>query len=249
MAVATQERILRETRVTQDGRTNIDWQNLGDFERWASLIGGTALGALGVARGGFGGLAVAAVGGALVYRGATGHSYLYQALGISTAGKHSPQASIPATHGVKLEESVTILSPPEDLYRFWRNLENLPRIMSHLDSVECIDERRSHWVAKGPLGVRLSWDAEIISERDNELIGWRSLRGSTVDTAGSVHFAGVPGDGGTEVRVVLKYDPPAGRVGAAIARMFGEAPEQQIREDLRRFKQMMEEATPLSTEG
>ena len=111
--------------------------------------------------------------------------------------------------------------------------------MRHLESVT-EEGNRSHWVAKAPLGTSVSWDAEIITERANELIGWRSLPGSTVDTAGSVHFQSAAGGRGTEVRVELKYDPPAGKVGATLAECLGEAPEQQIEEDLTTFKRMME---------
>lgn len=249
MATATHARARSETQVTENGPTNIDWRNVGDLERWASLAGGGALAIYGLTRGGLCGLALAGIGGALVHRGATGHCYLYQALGFRSAGQHSPQASIAAGHGVKVEETITVMRSPQELYAFWRDVENLPRIMSHLESVTSIDDRRSHWVAKGPLGVPMEWDAEIITERDNELIGWRSLKGSTVDTAGSVHFTRLPGNAGTQVRVVLKYDPPTGQAGAAIARLFGQAPEQQIREDLRRFKQMMEAGTAASRAG
>jgi uncharacterized membrane protein len=214
--------------------------NVGDTERWLSLLGGGALALYGLSRGSLGGLALAALGGGLIYRGASGHCPAYDSLGMNTAERHSPQASVHAGHGVKVEETVTIRKPSEELYRFWRNLGNLPRVMGHLESVTPAGGKRSHWVAKGPLGAKVEWDAEIITERPNELLGWRSLEGSEVDTAGSVHFRQLPGDRGTEVRVVLKYDPPAGKAGAAIARLLGEAPEQQVRDDLRRFKQVME---------
>jgi uncharacterized membrane protein len=125
------------------------------------------------------------------------------------------------------------------LYRFWRDFENLGRFMHHLQGVR-VEGNRSHWIACGPLGTRFEWDAEIITERPNELIGWRSLPGSAIDTAGSVHFRELPGEGGTEVRVVLKYDPPAGKAGAAVARLFGQSPQGQIREDLKRLKAFME---------
>src|SRR5207244_87837 len=134
-------------------------------------------------------------------------------------------------------------------YRFWRNFENLPRFMNHLESVKTQGDRRSHWVAKGPLGMPAEWDAEIITERANELIGWRSLPGSEVDTTGSVHFLPAPGGRGTEVKVVMKYDPPAGKVGAAIAGMLMHAPGSEIKEDLRRFEAIMEGGECPSTEG
>jgi len=112
--------------------------------------------------------------------------------------------------------------------------------MRHLESVQTTGEKSSHWTAKGPFDLRFEWDAEIITERENELIGWRSVGESEVDTAGSVHFIPAPGGRGTEVRVELKYDPPAGQLGSQIASLLGQSPDRQIREDLRRFKAVME---------
>jgi uncharacterized membrane protein len=215
--------------------------NVGDLERWACALGGGALVAYGLARHTWGGLLVAALGGSLVYRGFSGHCPMYGSLGISTAGQgRGPATSIPAGHGVKVEKAITVNRPPEQVYRWWRNLENLPRVMTHLQSVKNVGHRRSHWVVRGPLGKTVEWDAEIITEREPEVIGWRSLEGSEVDTAGSVHFTRAPGGRGTEVRVVLKYDPPGGKAAATVAWLFGAAPEQEIEADLRRFKQMME---------
>jgi uncharacterized membrane protein len=232
-----------------NAKSNLNQINVGDVERWASLLGGGALALYGLSRGSLGGLALALLGGSLVYRGASGHCSMYGALGISTAERHGPRTSIPAGHGVKVEKRITVQRSPEDLYRFWRNFENLPRVMRHLESVRTNGPNRSHWVARGPLGTRLDWDAEVITDRPNELIGWRSLEGSEVDTAGSVHFVPLPGGRGTEVRVVLKYDPPAGKAGAAVARLFGEDAEQQIEEDLRRFKQSLESGTVPARQG
>jgi len=175
---------------------------------------------------------------------------MYATLGLNTAEEARPPAtSVRAEHGVKVEKSFTINRSAADLYRFWRNFENLPRFMNHLESIRVLSDRRSHWVACGPLGTHVEWDAEIINERPNELIAWRSLEGSDVDTAGSVHFLEAPGMRGTEVRVTLKYDPPGGKLGASLAKLFGEAPEQQIQEDLRRFKQVMEAGEIPTTQG
>lgn len=216
-------------------------QNVGEAERWACLIGGGTLGALGLARGGLSGILAALGGGVLLYRGLSGYCPLYEALGIhSVSTRRAPATSVPAGQGAKVVKSITINRSPEELYRCWRNFENLPRFMTHLECVKTLGDNRSHWVAKGPLGMHAEWDAEIISERPNELIGWRSLPGSEVDTAGSVHFRKAPGGRGTEVVVELKYNPPAGRLGATLAKMFGESPEGQIAEDLRRFKQLVE---------
>ena len=122
-------------------------------------------------------------------------------------------ASVGRGQGIKVEQSVTINRPVLEVYRFWRNFENLPRFMDHLEAVTVMDETRSHWVAKGPAGTRVEWDAVIHNEIDDELIAWRSLPGSEVNNAGSVHFTPLGRRDGTEVRVVLSYEPPAGKLG------------------------------------
>jgi uncharacterized membrane protein len=138
---------------------------------------------------------------------------------------------------------------PEELYRFWRNFENLPRFMNHLESVTPLGGDRSHWVAKAPAGARVEWDAEVYNEKENELIAWRSLEDADVNNAGSVRFRRAPNGRGTEVKVVLNYEPPGGKIGAAIAKLFGEEPGQQIEEDLHRFKQLMEAGEVPTTAG
>jgi uncharacterized membrane protein len=214
--------------------------NVGDMERVISAVSGGTLAIYGLSRGTIGGLFLAGVGGALAYRGLSGHCSIYCALGLSTAEDHGPMTSIPAGSGTKIEHTTTINRPADDLYLFWSHFENLPNFMRHLKSVNRIDGRRSHWVAKAPLGMSVEWDAEVHTARPNELISWRSLPGSQVDTAGSVHFTPVQSGRATAVRVVMKYDAPAGKAGAAIANWFGEAPEQQIVEDLKEFKRLME---------
>ena len=121
--------------------------------------------------------------------------------------------------------------------------------MNHLEAVRVTGENRSHWVAKAPAGTTVEWDAEVYNEKPNELIAWRTLEGADVDSAGSVRFEQSEGGRGTVVRVTLKYDPPGGSIGAAIATLFGENPEQQIDEDLRRFKQLIETGEVATTEG
>jgi uncharacterized membrane protein len=224
---------------TTNGHSRWSDVNVGETERLASIIGGGALAIYGLNNGGWLGLALAVGGGMLVQRGLTGHCACYEAFGVSSAEEHGPATSVAAGKGVKVEKTVTINETPEKLYQFWRNLENLPRFMHHLESVS-VNGSVSHWVARGPLGTHVEWDATIINDRENELIAWQSLQGSTVDNAGSVHFTPAPGGRGTEVKVILKYDPPAGKAGAFVARLFGKAPEQEIKEELRHFKQLME---------
>ncbi|MEA3186240.1 MAG: hypothetical protein QOD99_70 [Chthoniobacter sp.] len=206
-----------------------------------STVGGAALLAIGVSKRGLAGWLTAALGGALVARGLSGNCQLYQALDISTA-KPAPgnsRISVPGNRGIKVEKSFFVQREPEKLFRTWRNFENLPHFMKHLESVRVLDDRRSHWVARGPGGKKIHWDAEVINEHPNEMIAWRSLDGD-VNHAGTVRF--LPAAGGTEVRISLEYDLPGGAIGAAVARFFHEEPSQQIEADMMRFKQMMESA-------
>jgi uncharacterized membrane protein len=137
-------------------------------------------------------------------------------------------------------KSVTINRSPEEAYRFWRDFQNFPRFMSHLESVRMTGEKRSHWIAKGPAGTTVEWDAEIIEDVPNQLIAWRSLEGADVENCGSVRFTPAPGGRGTEVRAEIEYTPPGGAIGVGIAKLFGEEPEQQMKDDLYHFKQVME---------
>ncbi|MEU8154198.1 SRPBCC family protein [Micromonospora sp. NPDC048986] len=150
---------------------------------------------------------------------------------------------------IRMQIAVTVNRSPAEAYRFWRDMENLPRFMAHLESVRADDLRRSHWIASGPAGRRVEWDAEIIDDQPNKSITWRSLPGTRVPNAGRVRFVPAPGDRGTEVRVELRYAPPAGALGRAVAKLFGEEPEQQVRDDLRRFKQVLETGEVVRSEG
>ena len=223
-------------------------KNINDPERWLSVIAGSALAAYGLKMRSIGGVVLSALGGVLVWRGATGHCIVYESLGISSAEKNGQQGqvSVPYGRGVRVEKSVTINAPADSLYRFWRNFENLPRFMHNLEKVEVHDDKRSHWWTKGPAGSTVDWEAEIINEIPYELIGWRSIDGSKVDNAGSVHFKPATGGRGTEVKVVLRYDPPAGVIGAVVSKILGEDPAMNVQEDLRRLK-MLVEAGELAT--
>lgn len=153
------------------------------------------------------------------------------------------------TKPIKVEKTVTINKPAAELYRFWHNFENLPHFMKHLKSVKVQDAKRSHWVANAPLDGSIEWDADITEDRENELIAWKSVVGADVENSGFIQFRAAPDNRGTEVKVVTEYKPPAGEIGAAIAKLFGEAPEQQIGDDLRRFKMLMETGEIATTEG
>jgi uncharacterized membrane protein len=161
----------------------------------------------------------------------------------------SQQLSHRAPQSRHVESSVAINRAPADLYRFWRDFQNLPRFMPHLRSVQVDTGQRSHWVAQGPAGTTVAWDAEIIDDRPDALIAWRSLAGADVDQAGSVRFEEAPGGRGTFVRVCMEYYPPGGALGTVVATLFGEEPGQHIQEDLRRFKQLMETGETATTAG
>ena len=148
------------------------------------------------------------------------------------------------------EKSVTVSRSPQEVYRYWRNLENLAQFMEHVECIRVLDGgTRSHWIVTGPGERRVQWDAEIINEVENERIGWRSLDGSEVSNAGSVSFRDAAGGRGTEVRVELQYDPPGGAVGALFAKLFGQEPSQQIHNDLKRLKTRLEAGVIPSTAG
>jgi len=214
--------------------------NVSNPERWLSVVAGTAVAAFGLTRRSTTGIVAALLGGALVYRGATGHCHVYDALGISTAtdddGGQPRQVSVPYGKGVGVEKSVLVPASPAELYTFWRNFENLPRFMTHLEEVRVLDATRSHWKTKAPLGANVEWDAEVINEIPNELIAWRSVDNAQVRHAGSVHF--IPAAGGTEVRVVLRYDPPGGVTGVRIAKLLGEDADHQVETELETLRSL-----------
>lgn len=186
-------------------------------------------------------------GAALLYRGLTGYCHLYGMLGIDSS--QSDEKGVPARRGFRHEQSIAIGRSAEDLYAFWRDVGNLPGVMRHLKSVTAQGESRSTWVACGPLDVELRWEAEIFQDRRNELIAWRSLPGGDVDTAGSVHFESLPAGRGTALKLNIKYNPPGGKLTAALAWLAGEGAEARIDEDLRRFKSFMEAGEAPTTEG
>jgi uncharacterized membrane protein len=211
--------------LAQPDRASWMWSRVGGDTLDLSLLG-AALGHEQADRGRLGG-AIAAVLGVT-------------ALDVACAQGLSRGGAPDRREGVKVEKVITINRPIEQVYDFWRNFHNLPRFMRHLESVDIIDDRRSRWRAVGPAGTSFEWEAETVVERENEWIAWRSVEGSGIRNSGSVRFQRAPGARGTEVRVQLEYSPPAGALGRTIARLFGEEPRQQIADDLRRFKQLME---------
>jgi uncharacterized membrane protein len=159
------------------------------------------------------------------------------------------QLSTNGSQGIHAKASCVVNRTPEEVYSFWRNFENLPRFMRHLESVSDRGDGRSRWVAKGPAGSSVEWEATIIADVPGEVITWRSLEGSDVDHAGAVRFERAPGDRGTIIKVNMQYNPPAGVLGAAVAKLFGEEPEQQLEDDLRRFKQVLEVGEVVVSDG
>ncbi len=223
------------------------WINLGLTERVVSGALALPMIGRGLKRGGLSGLALAVAGGFLAHRAATGYCRLYDALELDSA--HDGHSITHMHKGVLVKKSFTVNRTPDDCYDFWRDFQNLPRFMTHLNSVQVIDARRSRWEAKAPLGKSVTWEAEIINERPNELIAWRSVEGSEIDNAGSVQFRLASGGRGTEVTVELNYEPPGGTLGRNLAWLLGEEPEIQVREDLRQFKQIMETGEIPTTTG
>ena len=212
--------------------------NVPQPERIGSIAAGAGLVLYGASSRSLGGMLIALLGGALIHRGATGHCAMYEKLGINSRQLNTEQG-VPGDKGIKVVKTISVARPPQEVYRYWRNLENLPRFMEHVESVRELDDLRSAWVVKGPLGHDVEWTAQIITDREGELIAWESLPGAEVQNAGSVWFQPAV-NGGTEVKVALQYQPPAGVLGATVAKIFGEAPEQQLTEDLDRFKNLIE---------
>ena len=214
--------------------------NVAFVERWASLVAGGGLVWLGLRRRSVPGLGVAALGSALVERGLTGSCRVYRKLGIDTAAPAEP---------LRIVDTVQVSVPPDVVYAFWRDFQNLPRFMRHLQSVTPEADGRSRWVAKLTGGPALSWTAEVVEEVPGHRLCWRSLPGADVDNAGSVSFIELAGGRGTGVRVDIVYRPPAGRLGEPLARLLTPVLREQIHADVRRFKAVIEAGEAPTTEG
>lgn len=215
--------------------------------RWACAVAGGASLIWGLKRRGlFGGLL--SLGGIeLLTYGISGH-HTHELLGVHTKDSNSDRR-IPFQSGIQVEHSVSINAPIEQVYGYFRDFSNLPSFMKHVTDVEVMDQTRSRWTARGPLGTTVRWEAEIISDEPNKLISWRSINSPDIENAGSIHFDELPAGRGTAMQVELQYLPKAGAVGAVIAKLFGEEPEVQIKEDLRRFKQLIETGEIATTKG
>jgi uncharacterized membrane protein len=238
--VAAKSAIPRKSTIgkTMESMPKID-RNVGDLERLFSTGLGGFFAVRGIAGRGINPLALCA-SAFLLYRGLSGNCPLTQAIANRRSGRRRAASIIPARQGIRVEDAVTIRRPANVLYDAWRDLSRLPRFMNHLVEVREDAPTRSHWVARGPLGLKIEWDAEIFNDTRDQVIAWRSLPRSDIDTAGSVHFRTLPQGVGTEVRVNLKYDAPAGKLGTAIGSLLGHDPRRQIHEDLQRFKRLME---------
>jgi len=208
--------------------------NLGQTERILSTIAGGALLVFGLSRS-LPGLVITAVGGALAHRGLTGHSLLYKRLGIDTGGARRNVGNL----GVKIDESIVVDAPAQRVYAIWRNLENLPRLLSNVERVEVLDQTRSRWTVKGPASAPISWDAELINDKPGAIIAWRTLDSMLVNHAGSVTFE--PVGPSTRVHVSLQYDPPGGRFGHAVAALVSADAGSQMARDLAQFKRAVED--------
>ena len=235
------EEVVPNSNLQQNDRalSNRDKTNISEAERWTALITGGAMVLRGLQSRSLKGAIMALAGGGLAYHGATSEKSLPE--------KISEAAGL--EQDIRVEKTVTISKPVEVLYSYWRDLENLPTFMNHLESVRTLDERRSHWKAKAPLGVSVEWDAEIVDDRPNELIAWTSVADADIENSGFVRFKPAPGDRGTEVKVVLEYSMPGGVLAAATAKLFGEEPEQQVGDALSKFKQLMETGEIATVEG
>ena len=208
------------------------WSRVGGDAMDLALLG-SALGSDGTNRNRVAGAAVAVLGVAAV-------DLLASQRLSRMVGSPDVTAGPAAAGGVHVTHSITVNCTPEEAYRFWHDFQNLPRFMEHVESVVLTGGNRSHWKAKAPAGTSVEWDAEVVDDRPNELIAWRSLEGADVPNSGSVRFRPAPRGRGTEIQVEMHYDPPGGRLGVAIAKLFGEEAEPQMHGDLRRFKQMLE---------
>jgi uncharacterized membrane protein len=223
------------------------WKNVGQVERWLSLVAGAVLIAAAAKKRNAATLVAAGAGVGLIFRGASGHCPIYAEFGMSTATDED--ARLAYGEGFRVERGITIQKSIDEVFDFWRDLANLPKFMEHVIDVKTVDDRRSHWTVQAPMGRTVEWDAEIIHEVRNQVIGWKTVEGADVKHAGSVQFRELPAGRGTELRVELRYDPPGGHLGKWIAAILGEEPSEQVASDLRRLKRLLETGEEPTVEG
>lgn len=235
--------------VVRDDRTALrlktdssDDINVGRKERLVSAAGGALLTLYGLRRRDGLGFAVAALGLSLVKRGATGHCETYSWLGVSSEGDHlhAEDSSVDPESAILVRHEVRVNRSPTACYEMWRDFTVLPRFMDYLERVDVLDETHSRWYAKGPAGMTVEWDAEIVRDVQNERISWRSVDPADVPNRGTVEFVELEGGAATEVRVSLEWDPPGGKVAQAIAAALRRDPERELRNALERFREVMD---------
>jgi len=215
--------------------SQVDPIDVGTLEHVGAMAAGALLFGLGMTRKGIPGKLAKMGGAALFARGASGYAPLYKTLGIAFPNNTTGTSR----RAIRVESSVDVNRCASDLYNLWRDLENLPAFMSHLISVKEIGTLRSHWIARGPAGTTVQWDAQIVNDVPDKVIAWETVEGSSVDHAGSIHFDALD-DKRTRMRVVFRYDPPGQKVGAILAKLFGEDPQREVDNDLRRFQKMID---------
>lgn len=224
--------------------------NINETERLTSIAVGIPVTIFGLTRGILNGLVPTLFGGCLILRGVTGHSFLYQVLGVSTV-EHTPAiATLPDNQGIQVKRSVTIIASPEQLYRYWRDVQNAPRFMVNVESVQVTGDGHSHWVAKTPMGTKVEWDAEVTNDEPGRLIAWRKTQGHFLaPCGGSVRFEPKRSGRETVVRLEIEFRQYRGSIGTMLGNVLGQIPEQLVRQDLERFKELMEAGEIATTAG
>jgi len=223
--------------------------NVGNVERWASAIGGTLFIAQGLRVGSLKGAALALLGGGMIYRGLSGHCATYQALNIDTSDKHRSDADEHVHHGRLIKHVTIVERPAQELYDYWKDIEKAPTFMTNIEKVLRTGPNKSYWVSTGPFGKTFDWDSEVINDVSGHLIAWQTLPGSDVNQAGAVRFEPAVGGRGTKVTLEVNYEAPLGALGVAVAKLIGQDPGSMTKENLRRFKQLMETGELATTNG
>ena len=240
---------IKAIRDEEEARESTSRINVGEVERWASGIGGGLLMVHGLRRGSFGGLALAVLGGALAYRGYTGHCQAYEALDIDTSGKHRADSDEHVHKGVLVKHTMTINRTPMEVYAFVKDPANHHRYMQNVESVRADEDGTFHWAIKGPFGSTWRFRSEHINEEPGHLIAWKSLPGGDLENAGSIRLVPAWDGRGTEVTMEINFEPPAGSIGIAVAKMLGHDPDATVRENLRRLKNLLEAGEIPTIEG